>query len=187
MRVEPEVAERAAAPAPGADAGADAGTDAGTSADPGAGAGGGAAGDAEALLAVVGQLRRGVRGRVGRDWPHPRLPEAQLELLRVVAARPGLRVQDAADELRLAANTVSTMVNGPALAGLVERRRDPRDGRAVLLHPTAAAVERLAAWRGRHRAVVADALAALPGEDRRAIAGALPALHRLVDRLGRSA
>jgi len=140
-----------------------------------------AARDEDELMAVLGQLRRGVRARVRRDWPHPPLPEAHLELLLVVAARPGLRVQDAADALRLAPNTVSTLVNGPVLAGLVERRRDPSDGRAVRLHPTAAAQERLAAWRGRRHAVVAAAAAALPAGDREAIAAAMPALRRLTD------
>jgi DNA-binding MarR family transcriptional regulator len=137
--------------------------------------------DADDLMAVLARLRRGVRARVRTDWPHPRLPDAHLELLLVVAGRPGLRVQDAAEALRLAPNTVSTLVNGPALAGLVERRRDPSDGRAVRLHPTGLAEERLAAWRSRRRTIVAGALATMPAADRDAIAGALPALGQLAN------
>jgi DNA-binding MarR family transcriptional regulator len=86
-------------------------------------------GQGEELMRVVGQLRRSVRRRVRQDWPHAPLPETHLELLRLVHDRPGLRVQEAAGALRLAPNTVSTLVNRLVAAGLLERRRDRRDGR----------------------------------------------------------
>jgi DNA-binding MarR family transcriptional regulator len=145
------------------------------------------AGQAEDLMRVVGQLRRSVRRRVRQDWPHAPLPEAHLELLRLVDERPGLRVQEAAGALRLAPNTVSTLVNKLVAAGLLERRRDRRDGRAARLHLTRAAVRRIAAWRDRRQALVAQALATLAAADREAIAGALPALRRLADALERPA
>src|SRR5574341_1060204 len=88
---------------------------------PDMGAGAADARDADDLMAVIGRLRRGIRAGVRREWPYPRLPDAHLDLLLVVARRPGLRVQDAAEALRLAPNTVSTLVNGSALAGLIER------------------------------------------------------------------
>jgi DNA-binding MarR family transcriptional regulator len=137
------------------------------------------------LMEVVGQLRRSVRRRVRQDWPHAPLPEAHLELLRLVAERPGLRVQEAAGALRLAPNTVSTLVNKLAGAGLLERRRDRRDGRAAQLHLSGAAVERMAAWRDRRQALVVHALGSLAQADRDAVAGALPALRRLADALER--
>ncbi len=137
--------------------------------------------DADALMAVVGQLRRTVRRRVRQDWPHAPLPEAHLELLRLVGARPGLHVKEAADALRLAPNTVSTLVNGLASAGLLERRRDRHDRRAARLYPTVAAIERMAAWRDRRQALVANAMESLAPADHEAIVGALPALRRLAD------
>jgi DNA-binding MarR family transcriptional regulator len=144
-------------------------------------------GQAEDLMRVVGQLRRSVRRRVRQDWPHAPLPEAHLELLRLVDERPGLRVQEAAGALRLAPNTVSTLVNKLVAAGLLERRRDRRDGRAARLHLTRAAVRRIAAWRDRRQALVAQAMATLAAADREAVAAALPALRRLADALERQA
>src|SRR4029434_10808697 len=84
-------------------------------------------GQGEDLMRVVGQLRRSVRRRVRQDWPHAPLPETHLELLGLVSERPGLRVQEAPGALRLAPNTVSTLVNKLVAAGLLERRRDRRD------------------------------------------------------------
>jgi DNA-binding MarR family transcriptional regulator len=144
-------------------------------------------GDGEDLMRVVGQLRRSVRRRVRQDWPHAPLPETHLELLRLVSERPGLRVQEAAGALRLASNTVSTLVNKLVAAGLLERRRDRRDGRAARLHLTRAAVRRIAAWRDRRQALVAQAMATLAAADREAVAAALPALRRLADALERQA
>jgi DNA-binding MarR family transcriptional regulator len=144
-------------------------------------------GHGEDLMRVVGQLRRSVRRRVRQDWPHAPLPETHLELLRLVSERPGLRVQEAAAALRLAPNTVSTLVNRLVSAGLLERRRDRRDGRAARLHLTRAAVQRIAAWRDRRQALVAQAMGSLAAADVEAIAGALPALRRLADALERPA
>jgi DNA-binding MarR family transcriptional regulator len=144
-------------------------------------------GHGEDLMRVVGQLRRSVRRRVRQDWPHAPLPETHLELLRLVSERPGLRVQEAAAALRLAPNTVSTLVNKLVSAGLLERRRDRRDGRAARLHLTGAAVQRIAAWRDRRQALVAQAMGSLAAADREAIADALPALRRLADTLERPA
>ena len=137
------------------------------------------------LMRILGQLRRSVRRRVRQDWPHAPLPETHLELLRLVGERPGLRVQEAAGALRLAPNTVSTLVNKLVAAGLLERSRDRRDGRAARLHLTRAAVRRMAAWRDRRQALVAQAMGTLAPADRAAIAGALPALRRLADALER--
>jgi DNA-binding MarR family transcriptional regulator len=125
-----------------------------------------ATGHGEDLMRVVGQLRRSVRRRVRQDWPHAPLPETHLELLRLVSERPGLRVQEAAAALRLAPNTVSTLVNKLVSAGLLERRRDRSDGRAARLHLTRAAVQRIAAWRDRRQALVAQAMGSLAAPDR---------------------
>jgi DNA-binding MarR family transcriptional regulator len=137
--------------------------------------------DADALVAVVGRLRRGIRRRVRQDWPHAPLPEAQLELLRLLDARPGLRVAEAAAALGIAPNTVSTLAGRLVADGLVERTRDTDDARAARLALSAAASERIAAWRGRRQALVSAALAAMTPADRAALGAALPALGRLAD------
>ena len=81
---------------------------------------------AEELAAAWGgvrrRLRRGARAVVGGEP----LTGAQVELLRLVEAQPGVGVRDAAAALHLAPNTVSTLVGGLAGAGLLTRTRRPR-------------------------------------------------------------
>ncbi len=57
----------------------------------------------------------------------------QLTLLDWVAASPGCGIQEIALGLGLTAPTVSVSVRRLQTAGLVERRPDPRDGRAIQL------------------------------------------------------
>jgi DNA-binding MarR family transcriptional regulator len=128
-------------------------------------------------------LRRSARRLVRRDWPYRPLVESEVELLRFVVADPGCRVREAAQALGLAENTISTLVTRLVDRGLLERRRDEQDARAVSLTLSAAAARRIAAWRDRRGQVVDDALASLPAEDRRAIEAALPSLARLVSAL----
>lgn len=131
------------------------------------------------LMDVVGTLRRSVRRIVRQDWPHRPLTESEVEVLRLLRARPGLRVREAAAALSLAPNTVSTLVGRLVDQDLLERREDERDGRAARLSLSAAAARRIAAWRDRRQHVIERALGRLPEADRQAIARALPALGRL--------
>src|ERR1017187_6264325 len=66
--------------------------------------------EAATLLAAISAVRRTARRAVRHAWQTEPLPPAQGELLRLVASRPGISVADAAHELRLAPNTVSTLV-----------------------------------------------------------------------------
>jgi DNA-binding MarR family transcriptional regulator len=122
------------------------------------------------------RLRRGTRTIVGG----PPLTGSQVELLRLVEARPGLGVSDAAAAMHLAANTVSTLVGGLAAAGLLERRADPGDRRAARLFLTPAATRRFRRWRDeRHRRLTA-AIGALDADDVTALRASVPALERLL-------
>jgi DNA-binding MarR family transcriptional regulator len=136
---------------------------------------------AERLLGAVQGIRRVVRRRVRADVPGFPLPGAQVEVLRVVADHPGIGVAAAARELHLATNSVSTLVNQLADAGLLRREPDPADRRATRLKITAAATERTASWRRARTGLVAEALTELSEEDTQAIEQALPALEKLMD------
>ncbi|WP_326951376.1 MarR family transcriptional regulator [Amycolatopsis sp. NBC_00348] len=135
---------------------------------------------AERLLGTVQGIRRVVRRRVRADVPGFPLPGAQVEVLRVVADHPGVGVAAAARELHLAANSVSTLVNQLVEAGLLHREPDPLDRRATRLELTAAATDRMAAWRRARTGLVADALTGLSEEDKAVIEQALPALEKLM-------
>ena len=102
-----------------------------------------AARDAAAdLFTAISVIRRTARRAARQAWTQQPLPPAQSELLRLAAARPGITVADAAQELRLAPNTVSTLV-GRTEAGLLRRERSAQDGRAALLTVTEKARRRL--------------------------------------------
>jgi len=135
------------------------------------------------LLAAVSAIRRIARREVRLAWPDEPLAAAQGELLRLAAARPGLSVADAAHELRLAPNTVSTLVGRLAEAGLLDRTRAVSDGRSVRLSVTGKAIRRIAGWRDLRAELGARALDQLPASDRQALAAAVPALLRFAAQL----
>ncbi|AHH95655.1 MarR family winged helix-turn-helix transcriptional regulator [Kutzneria albida] len=138
---------------------------------------------ADELMTVTTGLRRLVRRRLQAGLTGPRLRGAQVELLRVASARPGLGVAAAAAELHLARNSVSTLVNQLVDQDLLRRETDPDDRRNARLYVTEAAEQRLAAWRQARTELVGAALADLDPADRAAIGQALPALRRLITRL----
>jgi DNA-binding MarR family transcriptional regulator len=133
---------------------------------------------AEELYAAVGLLRRHARRIGGRPFSDESTAPttAQLELIRLVQRNPDLSVADAAAELGLAPNTVSTLVRQLAGTGMLERVRDSADGRVVRLRLTPDTRRRLEAWLDRRTAVTARALAELDADDRQALRRALPVL-----------
>ena len=139
------------------------------------------------LLAVMGPLRRALRRSARQGLPGAPLPTAQVELVRVVRLQPGISVREAAQQLGVAANTVSTLVNQLVAAGLLERGRDPADRRTARLELTEAARRRAAHWLDQREQTLAGALAGLSAEERAAIARALPALHQVLRALERDA
>ncbi|MFF0450184.1 MarR family winged helix-turn-helix transcriptional regulator [Streptomyces sp. NPDC004609] len=129
----------------------------------------------ELVVGVNRLVRRTLRGGV----VGPPLPTAQAELLRLVQLNPGIRVSAAARELRLAGNSVSTLVRRLTGRGLLLRETDPGDGRAVLLYTTPEAARRLKDWDDRRAALYRERWLRLGDEDRAALAAAVPALRRL--------
>ncbi|MEV7890134.1 MarR family winged helix-turn-helix transcriptional regulator [Streptomyces sp. NPDC002817] len=133
--------------------------------------------------ALVG-VQRLIRRRLRREMPAPQLRGAEVELLRLVVDRPGIGISDAARELYLAGNSVSTLVNQLARQGYLVRETDPADRRAARLMPTPAAEARLSEWRRRRADLVRHQMARLDEADLETLAAAIPALRRLADNLG---
>lgn len=138
----------------------------------------------EELADAVVSVQRLVRRRLRREMPAPPLRGAEVELLRLVVDRPGIGISDAAKELFLAGNSVSTLVNQLARQGYLVRETDPADRRAARLLPTPAAEARLGEWRKRRADLVRRQVARLDEDDLEALAAAIPALRRLADNLG---
>ena len=137
------------------------------------------------LLAAISAVRRAARRAVRQRWHAEPLPTAQSELLRLVAVQPGISVAEAAGELRLAPNTVSTLVSRLVSEGLLTRGRVVADGRAVRLTVTAKARQRLASYRDLRAEIAQHAMARLAPADIEALASAAPALLRLAGELER--
>jgi DNA-binding MarR family transcriptional regulator len=139
------------------------------------------------LMAVLAALRRLTRRRLraaaGTPGRETALRGTQLELLQLVEVEPGVGVAAAARGLHLAGNSVSTMVNQLVEAGWLRRDVDPADRRAVRLHLSEQAHERLAGWRAARGALLGDAMDRLPEIRRAEILAALPALHQLITEL----
>ena len=131
----------------------------------------------------MGAVRRVARRAVRGSAQAEALPPARSELLRLAARRPGIGVAEAAAELRLAPNSVSTMVSKLAEDGLLSRGRDATDARSVRLTVTETGAARVEQWRDIRTDLVSRALDQLPAADRRAVAAAIPALSRLAERM----
>jgi DNA-binding MarR family transcriptional regulator len=138
---------------------------------------------ADELIEVTGPLHRALRRRLRRQMPSGDMPQARTELLGVIDRRPGVRVLEAASELRLAPNSVSTMVNQLVEAGLIRRDRDPKDLRSVCLYLTDQGLQMRTARRSLRRQSLRRAVERLDPADRRKIEEAMPSLRRLVSSL----
>ncbi|QKW26159.1 MarR family transcriptional regulator [Streptomyces seoulensis] len=134
---------------------------------------------ADALVGVQRMIRRRLRAGL----TVARLRGAEVELLRLIEARPGIGVSDAAKELHLAGNSVSTLVNQLVRDGQLVRETDPADRRAARLLLTEAARTRLRDWRERRAALVRGQVERLAPADRDALREAIPALRRLAENL----
>jgi DNA-binding MarR family transcriptional regulator len=138
---------------------------------------------ADGLLATLAAIRRAGRRYSTRPVELSSLTGAQLELARLVRRRPGSSIASAAEELRLAPNTVSTLVGELTAAGLLLRRVDPRDRRVASLELAPALGRKIDAWRDRRATALGDAIRRLDDGERLRVESALPVLARIADEL----
>lgn len=139
--------------------------------------------EAAELLAAIGAVRRAARYAARGSADAAALPPARSELLRLAARRPGIGVAEAAQELRLAPNSVSTMVSRLTEDGLLSRGRAESDGRSARLTVTEAGAAWIGQWRDIRAELAGRALERLPLADQQALRAATPALTRLAEQL----
>jgi DNA-binding MarR family transcriptional regulator len=139
---------------------------------------------ADELFAAIGVFRRTARRAAGRPWSVDDLSTAQAELLRLIRRQPAISVADAAAELRLAPNTVSTLVRQLVDRGQLTRASDPDDRRVARLDLTPPARQRVERWRDQRSELAADAISRLSPDDRAALARAVPILGALAMEMG---
>src|SRR6476469_9087989 len=110
------------------------------------------------LYRSLAGFRREVRRAMRSEFPAQLLTPSQVEVLGCVRRQPGIGVRDAAAVLRLAPNTVSTIVGQLVDVGFLRREPDPEDARAVCLRLTAAGHRRVHACHDRSTQTVDRAL-----------------------------
>ena len=104
--------------------------------------------------------------RTGAGSDGPALTSTQrVVLIELVSAGP-LRLGALAARIGASDPTVSRAVDGMVAAGIVERRPDPDDRRAVLLLPTAGGGDWVERRRTEVAGALADALRGMPPDDR---------------------
>jgi DNA-binding MarR family transcriptional regulator len=113
------------------------------------------------------------------------LPRSELEVMRLLAQRPGLSVNEAAAELGLQPPNLSTAVRSLVNRGQLERRPDPADGRIVRLFPTALALEIRSAQEQAWGAALDMVLAELDPADAERLRDCSDALGALARALAR--
>jgi DNA-binding MarR family transcriptional regulator len=138
------------------------------------------------LAKVLSRIGRGLRYHTRAAREALDITQSEGELLRLVDRRPGLRVQDAATELGIASNSVSTLVRQLTRAGLLERSADPLDGRAACLRLTASASEWVTQLGNAREQTIERALASLDEQDRQQLEAAIPAMKHLAKAISAS-
>ncbi|WP_171164469.1 MarR family winged helix-turn-helix transcriptional regulator [Streptomyces sp. I05A-00742] len=138
---------------------------------------------ASGLATVLPALHRALDRRLAQDFPHPKLPEGQRALLRLVGERDGITVRAAAEALLMKPNNVSASVSQLADQGLLERRGDPADRRVAHLHLTAEARHRLDLVGDLMNGYLTEALRVLSDGDLDALGSALGALNAVTHRV----
>ncbi len=131
------------------------------------------------LAKVLSRVGRGLRYHTRAARETLDVTQSEGELLRLLEHKPGLRVQDAALELGIASNSVSTLIKQLARAGLIERTADPLDGRAACLRLTPLALDWVRQVGNAREQVIERALASLDESDRALLEAAVPAMKRL--------
>ncbi|OPG02539.1 MarR family winged helix-turn-helix transcriptional regulator [Microbispora sp. GKU 823] len=110
-----------------------------------------------------------------------RLSFTTLSVLHTLAGDGPKRLTELAGSEQVTQSAITQMVTKLEREGLVERHPDPSDGRAVLVHVTAAGAAIVDGRRAERMARLSELADLLTEAERAAIAAALPALARMVE------
>jgi DNA-binding MarR family transcriptional regulator len=131
------------------------------------------------LSESIARLRRAMRKAARTAEPAKTLTVAQLELLSCLAEHPGSRPGELAKMLRLAPNTITTLINAMAPHDLISRTTADNDRRAVAMRLTEAGERAVRDWQATNVRILRSAVAALSPAQQRALGRAVPALDAL--------
>ncbi|MGK5742067.1 MarR family winged helix-turn-helix transcriptional regulator [Micromonospora sp. URMC 103] len=121
-------------------------------------------------------MRFGEATRRRSSAEHRVLDRAAYVILRHLADAGPQNVSALAARLNLDGSTVTRQVSAMQRDGLISRKPDPRDGRGMVVSPTPAGLQRMAAVQAARTRLYGDILADWAPEDRDVLA---EMLHRL--------
>ncbi|KAA0021695.1 MarR family winged helix-turn-helix transcriptional regulator [Antrihabitans cavernicola] len=133
------------------------------------------------LFGSLGRFRRQVRRLAGGSFEQSNLSGSQAEFLRLIGRNPGISVKEAAAELGLVANSVSTFVTTLAGADLLVRQKDPDDRRVGRLTLTVDAQRVADETRQRRHELLSFALNSLSEDERSDLDRGVRVLAKLTD------
>jgi DNA-binding MarR family transcriptional regulator len=125
---------------------------------------------------AITRMARRLRQEAGVD-----LGPSQVAALATVERHGPLSPSELAERERIKRPTATRIVRHLEAAGLVERVRDPEDGRASILSATPEAKELLKRLRARKTAYLASRLGKLDAEDRRTLERAAELLEGMLE------
>jgi DNA-binding MarR family transcriptional regulator len=130
-----------------------------------------------ALLMRLGEATR----RSTEVKPHRALDRAAYVILRLLQQDGPQNVSALAVALNLDGSTVTRQVTALQKDWLIERRRDPRDGRGTVIAATDAGLQRVDAVRTARRSLYGAVLQDYSWEERRELAATLERLTAALD------
>lgn len=111
------------------------------------------------------------------------LTGSQLEVVRLVRIQPGISVTQLAQELKLAPNTVSSLVGRLVEKGMLLRRADEEDRRVARLELSPDIRSKVHAWLDRRVLAVSTVIESLSRADQERLAAALSPLRDIAANL----
>lgn len=141
---------------------------------------------AESLWAAQAALRRAARRFARRPLELSALNGSQLELVRYTKRQEGCSITEAARDLGLAPNTVSTLVRQLADADILVRHTDRADRRNARLALSSRIRRQVEDWEDRRIVAIGEAIAGMGRADHAILAAAVPLLLDLAAHLDRN-
>jgi DNA-binding MarR family transcriptional regulator len=135
------------------------------------------------LLATMASIRRSGHLLARQPRELLALTGPQVDLVRVVQRLPGVSVNQAAHELRLAPNTVSTLVRKLTDASILTRVADETDRRVARLHLAPTVKRKVGAFRDRREAALVQAMTQLSEREQRQLPDLVALLARVAEEL----
>ena len=129
------------------------------------------------LVIALHRLLRGIRNVL----PEDQFNATQLLILSQLAGAEPTRIGELAQQVHCSQPTATTVVNGLAAAGFVQRIKDTEDGRAIKVSLTETGRQTLLKFGRRQAAYLDSLIDELPEHERATMLAAIPIMYRMAE------